>query len=57
MVGLARAKAEGKQLGRPTGGVDQEKNRVLRPTGIGTQRMAKIIGAGTSTVQRMVASR
>jgi DNA invertase Pin-like site-specific DNA recombinase len=55
MAGLARAKAEGKQLGRPTvGAATEAKIRALRRTGLGIQKIAKIAGVGTSTVQRVV---
>src|SRR5712671_2266100 len=49
MAGLARAKAEGKQLGRPTVGANVEDEiRALRRTGLGIQKIAKIAGVGTS---------
>jgi DNA invertase Pin-like site-specific DNA recombinase len=55
MAGLARAKAEGKQLGLPTVGANVENEiRALRRTGLGIQKIAKIAGVGTSTVQRVV---
>jgi DNA invertase Pin-like site-specific DNA recombinase len=55
MAGLARAKAEGKQLGRPTVGANVE-NRILalRQTGLGMQKIARSLGVGVSTVQRVV---
>jgi DNA invertase Pin-like site-specific DNA recombinase len=55
MAGLARAKAEGKQLGRPTIGANVENEiRARRRTGLGIRKIAKIAGVGTSAVQRVV---
>jgi DNA invertase Pin-like site-specific DNA recombinase len=55
--GLARAKAEGKQLGRPRN--DDAKQRAavvrLRKQGVGILKIARTVGAGTSYVQRIVA--
>lgn len=56
-AGLARAKAEGKQLGRPTVGTDVENEiRMLRNTGFGIRKIARTMKVGTSTVQRVVDS-
>jgi DNA invertase Pin-like site-specific DNA recombinase len=56
-AGLARAKAEGKKLGRPTVGDDVEANvRELRATGMGIVKVAKTLGIGVSAVQRIAAS-
>lgn len=53
-AGLARAKAEGKRLGRPTLGSDIEaKVRELRATGMGMIKVAKTLGIGVSAVQRL----
>jgi len=57
-AGLARAKAEGKQLGRPK--VDQETEAAIRKALRGRNRpgilkIAKKLGVGTSTVQRIAA--
>ena len=53
-AGLARAKAEGKRLGRPTLGIDIEaKVRELRATGMGIVKVAKTLGIGVSAVQRL----
>jgi DNA invertase Pin-like site-specific DNA recombinase len=55
-AGLARAKAEGKRLGRPTVGKDVEaKVRELRATGMGIVKVAKTLGIGVSAVQRITA--
>jgi DNA invertase Pin-like site-specific DNA recombinase len=56
-AGLARAKAEGKKLGRPTVGGDVEaKVRELRDTGMGILKVARTLGIGVSAVQRIAAS-
>jgi DNA invertase Pin-like site-specific DNA recombinase len=56
-AGLARAKANGKRIGRPRVSTDiEEQIRQLRSQGIGLLRIAKSVGVGTSTVQRVVAS-
>lgn len=55
MMGLARAKAEGKVLGRPTVGTAVElKIRDLKTAGFGIRRIASNLGIGVSTVQRVV---
>jgi DNA invertase Pin-like site-specific DNA recombinase len=55
--GLARARAEGKTLGRPKN--DDVKQRAavvrLRRQGVGILKIARTVGAGTSYVQRIVA--
>ena len=56
-AGLARAKAQGKRLGRPTLGSGTEaKVRELRASGMGIVKVAKTLGTGVSAVQRIVAS-
>lgn len=58
MAGLARARAEGKQLGRRT--VEQSHTRkakaalALRSKGLGIRRIAKEVGLGVGTVIRLV---
>ena len=57
MTGLARARAEGKQLGRRP--VEQSKAKVkqalaLRSKGIGLRRIAREVGLGVGTVIRLV---
>jgi DNA invertase Pin-like site-specific DNA recombinase len=58
MAGLARARAEGKQLGRRT--VEQSNARkvkavlVMRSKGIGIRRIAREVGLGVGTVIRLV---
>lgn len=56
-AGLARAKAQGKTLGRPkTDAAAIERIRALRADGMGMVRIAKTIGCGVSVVQRVVAA-
>lgn len=56
-AGLARAKADGKKLGRPTLGSDVEANiRALRADGMGIQKVARTLGIGVSAVQRVDAA-
>jgi DNA invertase Pin-like site-specific DNA recombinase len=55
-AGLSRAKAQGKRLGRPTvGAATEDKVRAMRLEGIGQIKIAKALGIGVSTVQRVVA--
>jgi DNA invertase Pin-like site-specific DNA recombinase len=54
-AGLARARSQGKTLGRPK--VDQTIEAeilALRQTGIGQLKIAKTLGVGTGTVQRVL---
>lgn len=56
-AGLARAKAQGKRLGRPTVGEETEsKVRELRASGMGMVKVARTLGVGVSAVQRIVAA-
>jgi DNA invertase Pin-like site-specific DNA recombinase len=61
MAGLARVRAEGKQLGRPP--VEQAKARkvkaalALRAKGMGIRRIAREVGLGVGTVLRLVEAR
>jgi DNA invertase Pin-like site-specific DNA recombinase len=57
-AGLARAKAEGRQLGRPR--VDEKVEAAIRKAlerkdRSGMLKIAKELGVGTSTVQRIAA--
>jgi len=55
-AGLARARAKGKRLGRPLVPPSVEaKIRVLRAQGFGKIKIAKTIGVGVGTVQRVLA--
>jgi len=53
-AGLARAKAQGKRLGRPGHG-DEVRGRVreLRKQGMGVIKVARTLGIGVSAVQRI----
>jgi len=54
-AGLERARAQGKRLGRPTVSVDVEARIAdLRLQGMGKIKIAKTLGIGVSTVQRVV---
>ena len=56
-AGLARAKASGKRLGRPTIGDElAAKVRALRKEKMSILRIARTLSIGTSTVQRIVAT-
>lgn len=52
-LGLARAKAEGKKLGRPTIGRGVEAKVGVRAAGTGVVKVAKTPGIGVSAVQRI----
>ena len=54
-AGLARARAQGKTIGRPqvSRGVER-KILEYRAQGIGMLKIARLIGCGTATVQRVV---
>src|SRR5262245_24729740 len=60
LAGLARARADGKQLGRRP--VEQSKARkvkaalALRSRGVGIRRIARDVGLGVGTVLRVVGS-
>ena len=54
-AGLQRAKANGKRLGRPMVSIQTEASiRKLRDTGMGKLKIARTLGIGVSTVQRVV---
>jgi DNA invertase Pin-like site-specific DNA recombinase len=54
-AGLARAKAQGKTLGRPSGMTPEKASeaRTLLLQGVGVLKVAKTLGVGTGTIQRM----
>ena len=53
-AGLARARAQGKRLGRPTvSSATEAKIRALLATGMGMGKVAKTVGVGVSVVQRI----
>ena len=58
MSGLARARAEGKQLGRRTVEQSQAKKvkaaLALRSKGLGIRRIAREVGLGVGTVVRLI---
>jgi DNA invertase Pin-like site-specific DNA recombinase len=54
-AGLARARAQGKQLGRPKVPLRTEASiRRLRAEGLGIKTIARRIGCSVGTVQRVV---
>jgi DNA invertase Pin-like site-specific DNA recombinase len=54
--GLARARTQGKRLGRPrTAGPVEDRIRELRARGMGVLRIAREVGVGVSVVQRLAA--
>ncbi len=54
-AGLARAKAQGKKLGRPRVAASIERKvRTHRTKGMGIKAIARKLGVGTGTVQRIV---
>lgn len=58
MAGLARAKAEGKKLGRPSSITESTKVavRLMREKGMAKQRIAKELGIGCGSVQKLLAA-
>ncbi len=55
-AGLQRARAEGKKLGRPRIPVETEQAiRTARAQGKGILKIAREVGVGTATVQRVIA--
>jgi len=54
-AGLARARAQGKRLGRPPVSAETEARiRALRATGMGILNIARTAGCGSGTVQRVL---
>ena len=58
-AGLARARAKGKRLGRPTTvtGATEQRIRKMLEGGTGKLKIARTLGIGVSTVQRVAAAR
>ncbi len=58
-AGLARARAKGKRLGRPTSvtAATEQRIRTMLEAGTGKLKIAKQLGVGVSTVQRVAAAR
>jgi DNA invertase Pin-like site-specific DNA recombinase len=56
-AGIARAKSQGKQLGRPISVTDATKQRIrdMAGKGAGKLKIARTLGVGVSTVQRVLA--
>ncbi|CAN7774820.1 recombinase family protein [Paraburkholderia hospita] len=55
-AGLDRARAQGKTFGRPrVAGPREEQILALAATGLGMLKIAKQVGVGTGTVQRIIA--
>ena len=55
-AGLARTRAKGTKLGRPTVSKEREAQILeLRSDGMGMIKIGKELGVGTSTVQRVIA--
>ena len=57
LMGLERAKAQGKQLGRPPTEVDEEAICRLREKGISLRDIGKKMGVSRTKVQRVLANR
>ena len=56
-AGLVRARAQGKQLGRPRVSATIEREiRRQRAKGLGIQKIARKVGVGVSVVQRVVST-
>ena len=58
-AGIERAKKQGKRLGRPSTVTSKTEDRIraLRQKGYGKLRIAKQLGCGVSTVQRVLGER
>jgi DNA invertase Pin-like site-specific DNA recombinase len=54
--GLARAKAEGKVLGRPKVVLDRDKLRAMRKEGMSLREIAETTGKSAMTIQRLLKS-
>jgi DNA invertase Pin-like site-specific DNA recombinase len=56
-AGLARARAQGKELGRPrVDGKTEREIRKMLAKGTGKLKIARTLGVGVSTVQRVAAA-
>jgi DNA invertase Pin-like site-specific DNA recombinase len=53
-AGLARAKAQGKQLGRPRAGASDAAILKLRSRGIGMDAIRKQLGCGMGRIQQVI---
>ncbi len=54
LAGLARARREGKRLGRPPARIDVQRALALRSQGIGLRAAARQLGVGASTLGRVL---
>ena len=55
LVGIAKAKAEGKYRGRaPTARMQAEKVRQLKAAGVGPSEIARQLGIGRTSVSRIL---
>lgn len=57
-AGLARARAQGKKMGRPTTvtATTQQQIRDLAAKGMGKLKIGRVVGCGTATVQRVLSA-
>ena len=55
-AGLARARAKGVRVGRPPKELDVPKLRTLREAGHSFREIARMVGAGASTIHRLLAA-
>jgi putative DNA-invertase from lambdoid prophage Rac len=55
-AGLARARSKGIRIGRPPKELDVQKLRSLRESGRSYREIARMVGAGASTVHRVLAA-
>src|SRR5580658_5580144 len=55
--GLARARAEGKVLGRPRAVLDRDKLRAMRKEGMSLREIGAVTGKSAMTVQRLLKAR
>lgn len=55
-AGMARARAEGKHIGRPTRELDLEELRRLRAEGLSIRQVARRVGVPSSTVAKRLAA-
>jgi putative DNA-invertase from lambdoid prophage Rac len=55
-AGLARARAKGVRVGRPPKELDVAKLRALREAGHSFRGIARLVGAGASTIHRLLAA-
>lgn len=54
-AGLAKAKANGKHIGRPKSAIDPDQVRILRESGLSLREIADRVGGSKSAVARLIA--